>query len=347
MDVELTCRQEAALATLLVRHGADDPGQWQRQWLAGDGSDRRFCRLCGDGTPSLMAALPGDHPKALAEARAGFAIGRHLAGRGVPVPACHDFDPATGILLCEDLGDRLLHTALADQDEAGRRALYHEAIVALVRLQLEGRQGFVPSWCWDTPRYDRWLMVSREAWYFRDAFCRGLLGFTDLPAGLDEEFRALAARASAAPADFLLHRDFQSRNLMLTPTGIRIIDFQGARLGPLGYDLASLLVDPYSGLDEACQAELLEFYLATVNRYITLDPHSFYEGYYYLFLQRNLQILGAFANLSQNRGKTFFRSFLAPALSSLAQHLGRRPGDAFPCLRALVDASRSRLEPTS
>jgi len=131
---------------------------------------------------------------------------------------------------------------------------------------------------------------------------------------------------------------------MLTEKGVRIIDFQGARLGPLGYDLASLLLDPYASLDAACREELQDYYLVTLSRYITLDPHSFYKGYYCLLLQRNLQILGAFAYLSQCRGKTFFRQFLAPALASLNAHLAARQGVDFPCLRALADESRSRLE---
>jgi hypothetical protein len=61
-------------------------------------------------------------------------------------------------------------------------------------------------------------------------------------------------------------------------------------------------------------------------------------------LQRNLQILGAFAFLSKNRGKQFFRQFLTPAASTLHQHLAASQGRDFPCLRAVVEQVRDLLE---
>lgn len=62
----------------------------------------------------------------------------------MPVPVCLAFDQATGIMLCEDLGDRLLHAALEQCTEADKHRYYREAIAALVRLQVEGRKGFDP-----------------------------------------------------------------------------------------------------------------------------------------------------------------------------------------------------------
>ncbi|MDH5299147.1 MAG: phosphotransferase [Desulfobulbaceae bacterium] len=344
MEQRLSEGQRQALINLLHRQGFAHGQEWRPEWLAGDGSDRIFCRVRRHDGATWLAVVPGTHPKGLAEARAGFSIGRHLAARRVPVPLIHDFDEATGIILCEDLGDQLFHSALAQMSAPEKERLYREAIDALILLQVEGREGFDPSWCWDTPRYDQQLMLARESGYFRDAFCSSLLGITTFAGQLDAEFGRLAALAGEQPADYLLHRDFQCRNLMLAHGAMRIIDFQGARFGPLGYDLASLLLDPYAGLDGELQDQLRAYYATTVSRYINLDRHSFDEGYYYLFLQRNLQILGAFAFLSQQRGKIFFRRFLLPALSSLAHHLAKPQGAAFPSLRALVDDSRSRLE---
>ncbi|MDH3393222.1 MAG: phosphotransferase [Desulfobulbaceae bacterium] len=336
--------QNTAINLLLYRYGWGDV-ELSREWLAGDGSDRRFCRFRNPDGDSLLAILPPhENPAGLREARAVYHIGRHLSNSGVPVPECYGYDEKTGIVLCEDLGDQLLHSALLNCTSGEKQRLYEEAIDALVLLQVKGCDGFEPDWCCDTAHYDRRLMIQRESLYFRDAFCRSLLGIDDFSPPLAAEFEQLADLASAQPADFLLHRDFQSRNLMLKDGRIRIIDFQGARFGPLGYDLASLLLDPYADLDVTLRDHLKTYYLTTVSGYIPLDPHSFNEGYYFLFMQRNLQILGAFAFLSQQKGKVFFKDFLKPALVSLKEHLAVKPGASFPCLRALIDKCFPLLE---
>ena len=302
--------QDEAIKALLRQHGWSDGEELSRQWLAGDGSDRSFCRIRRHDEETVLAVFPASaNPAGMAEANAVFQIGRHLSQCGVPVPDCYGFDENTGIVLCEDLGDSLLHTALPDCSRQEKKRLYEEAIDALIQLQVKGKEGFNPDWCCDTVRYDRQLMLQRESGYFRDAFCQNLLGINEFAPGLAGEFAQLATRASAEPADFLLHRDFQSRNLMLNDGRVRIIDFQGARFGPLGYDLASLLLDPYATLDDGLRDELKTYYITTLSGYIPLDPHSFNEGYYYLFMQRNLQILGAFAFLSQQKGKVFFKRF--------------------------------------
>jgi len=315
--------------------------------LAGDGSDRRFLRISQAQGPTLIAVLPSGNPAGRAEARAAYLIGRHLQARGVPVPQIYGFAEASGIMLCEDLGDVLLHDKLAAGASAparGRAAvvenLYREAIDVLLHLQIVGRQGFDPAWCWETGRYDRQVMIDKEANYFLTAFCRDYLGKTALAPGLGEEFEALATRAARLPADFFLHRDFQSRNLMIHEGRLRVIDFQGGRLGPLGYDLAALLLDPYAALDEPCRAGLLDYYLARLSTppYGTaaFDQQAFRRGFYYLALQRNLQILGAYAFLTQKRHKPFFQQYLQPAAMSLAELLTRPAGEDYPCLRKLA-----------
>ena len=348
METDCNNDQNNAINHRLQQNGWKVGDETGREWLAGDGSDRRFCRIRHRDGTSLLAVLPPlNNPVAMTEAMAVHNIGHHLYQHGVAVPKCYDYDANSGIVLCEDLGDRLLHAALPDLTVQEKKQWYQKAIDALQLLQVKGREGFDREWCWDTDRYDHQLMVKRESEYFCDAFCRDLLGITDFAPGLHDEFEQIANLAGAQPDDFLIHRDFQSRNLMLSNDQIRIIDFQGARLGPLGYDLASLLLDPYAALDSDLCDELKTYYITTLSKYIHLDPHSFNEGYYYLFLQRNLQILGAFAFLSQQKGKVFFKDFLKPALISLAEHLAQKPGFSFPCLRALLDDSLTLLEQKS
>ncbi len=325
-------------------------GPWRATLLAGDGSDRLFLRLVNEERGErCLAILPAnDSAEKLAEARAAFHIGRHLFGKGVPVPEIHDYDPATGIMICEDLGDTLLHEVVRQQldgmggDHELVRCLYRRVLEVLVTLQVDGVQGFEPGWCWQTPVYDQALMLERESGYFLSACCQDFLGLADPGQPLAREFELLAARAGGQPAIFFLHRDFQCRNLMLQDGKVRVIDFQGGRLGPLGYDLASLLIDPYAGLDAGLQEELVGDYMALLDRRGLLTD-SFREGYFSLAAQRNLQILGAFAFLSKQRGKPFFRRFLLPAANSLHEHLAKPAGDDYPCLRRLVHACLHRL----
>ena len=161
---------------------------------------------------------------------------------------------------------------------------------------------------------------------------------------LEGEFHHLADRVEQEPSDFILHRDFQSRNLMVHEGKIRIIDFQGARLGPLGYDLASLLIDPYVSLPIEFQNDLLSCYLSSLEKYIPIDFERFCKGYYFLALQRNLQILGAFSFLSQKRKKSFFIRYIKPAAESLNRLLQMRQGSAFCCLKNMVEESLPILD---
>ncbi len=333
-----TDQQKQALGRLLAAQGLPLEIQVADR-MAGDGSDRQFYRFAV-GDLSLLAVLPSvAQPLGMAEARAAYAIGRHFFTHGAAVPRIYGFAEDCGLILCEDLGDTKLHDLVLQHGSEAPEvdAYYRQALAALAHLQTETCQGFQSDWCWDTPRYDRSLMLARESGYFQQALCEDFLGMTVFPQGLDQEFVFLAERAMQEPADFILHRDFQSRNLMVYEGKIRIIDFQGARFGPLGYDPASLLLDPYAGLSFNQQQALLGCYLDALASHIPLDRGRFIEGYYYMALQRNLQILGAFAFLSKNRGKHFFRQFIKPAARTLHEHLAAPQGRDFPCLRVVVE----------
>ena len=319
---------------------------WHITGLRGDGSNRRFYRIQASDSTRVLAVLPAltadakIFAKGLAEARSAFLIGTHLFAKGVRVPKILGFDNQGGGIIFEDLGDTLLqHEIQQTADPLKTLARYREVIRVLVHMQFSGREDFDPSWCWDTPCYDRNLMLTRESGYFLTEFCKHLLNCNKIDPGLDEEFQALADRAAQEPAEFFLHRDFQSRNLLLLNNEIRIIDFQGGRLGPLGYDLASLLIDPYVGLSPKDQDELLGCYIEEIEKF-GINGQQFAAGYSYLALQRNLQILGAFAFLGISQNKPFFKQYLRPALVTLQERLAKPAAAGYPCLRKLGESLR-------
>ena len=123
---------------------------------------------------------------------------------------------------------------------------------------------------------DRFLF---ELHFFREHYIEGLRGLRFGPREtmeLDRFFRSLAEEA-AAPPKVLCHRDFHSRNLMVQTGRLRLVDFQDARLGPVPYDLASLLRDSYIVLPEKTREGLFEAFLEG-NRDLVPDPARFFTG---------------------------------------------------------------------
>jgi aminoglycoside/choline kinase family phosphotransferase len=240
-------------------------------------------------------------------------------------------------MLLEDVGDLSLAEAVAAAaGEAEILAWYRQALEILLRQQLDGQQGFTPAWCFDTPAVTRSFLLERECLYFVRAFLQGYLGFEVDEAALLPDFERLLAGACPEDAPFFLHRDFQSRNLFVQGENLRVLDFQGGRLGPLGYDLAALLIDPYVDLGPATQEELLGLYQDLLERRFSCDRQSFREQYEHLALCRNLQILGAYGFLTRVKGKSQFARYIPRAVAGLRRRLAARPG-AFPNLAAIAE----------
>jgi aminoglycoside/choline kinase family phosphotransferase len=307
--------------------------------IASDGSTRRFWRF-SQAKKALAIAVAPLTPSApeCRESRAAWYIGNHLYESKCAVPELYGWHEESGLLLFEDLGDLRLHGMVAGEgavDPEHLREQYKEVVRQLAAMQVRGGRGFDPTWCWDGGCYDEGVMLKKESGYFLQAFWMDLLGEPP-PEGINEEFVHLAERAAKAPAHYFLHRDFQSRNIMIAGKRPRFIDFQGGRLGPLGYDLASLLIDPYCALSYPLQEELLNEYLSEIKKYIELDAAGFREEFTLLALQRNLQILGAFSFLSQVRGKSFFAKYLKPALEAAEHRLADPVFIGLPLLKKMV-----------
>lgn len=294
------------------------------QKISADGSLRKFFRVLNADGSSLCVGVYPDKPAGLplAEAHAAMMIGRHLHNQGVQVPEILAEDKPTGLILFEDCGDLRLHDVITREKLTGRDfsenvdRLYEQVITGLVHMQFYGVQGFERSWCYDTPEYDIEVMIKKEAEYFLYAFWHDLVN-GEIPQGIKEEFYEIAAQAASGMPSLFLHRDFQSRNIMVEDESIRFIDFQGGRIGPPGYDIASLLIDPYSVLEEQKREQFLSFYRGVLQQYVDFDEQVFLKQYSYLALQRNLQIVGAFAFLYKKRGKHFFKDYIIPALEHL------------------------------
>ena len=306
--------------------------------VAADGSDRRFYRLNRPGGSCILLYHPQPPGKPVTENDSYNFIGRHLRRRGLPVPEIMTYCREEGWFLLEDLGDTSLQEHyLLQADEPARLAVYLQVLEVLVQLQVIGSQGFSPTWCFDTPAYDAALVRERECHYFVRAFLQGYLGVEISLEELTDDFNLLLERALIPEQRFFLHRDFQSRNLMVHRGRLWMIDFQGARLGPLQYDLAALLLDPYVNMSDNLQENIINEYLNRLRQHLTLDPVVWRQQYNYVALCRNLQILGAYGFLTQQKGKKFFRQYIPAACRSLHNRLAHVPAGDLPVLKRLAE----------
>jgi aminoglycoside/choline kinase family phosphotransferase len=339
------------ISLLLQRSSLLDDNSYKLASLSGDGSDRTFYRVDPLHGDSFLIVFPSKiNPYAMEEARSCDRIGRHLAGRQIAVPEILYYEEETGALIYEFLGDVLLHDLICPETVNSHKSLflqdgisadvekkYFAVIDQLIKLQIDGRNGFIKDYCWETGSYNKKLMLARESGYFFDAFCCNFIGISGVNQLLNAEFECLAERASKEPIDYLIHRDFQSRNIMIYNDNIRIIDFQGARFGPLAYDLASLLNDPYAELPYSQREILLDYYIDRINERVSIDRDSFLDGYGHIALLRNLQVLGAFAHLTKVRGKVFFHKYIRPALFDLDHKIAGSLKSVYPVLAELVN----------
>jgi len=305
--------------------------------LTGDGSNRPFYRISGS-KGSLIVVLPeSKDPLHLKESEAYHYIGRHLAAKGIPTPVIYGYDRATGAIIMEDLGDRHLERAVREENNTGAtERWYLEAVDILVNMQVRGAEGFDTRYCFDTPVYDRRLMLERESGYFLQAFLQGYLEMEITRDELAPDFERLADMAGEQSPTLFLHRDFQSRNLMVCKGRLRLIDFQGGRLGPPAYDLASLLFDPYVDLPDDMKEALFEAYLRKLQRQHRINEEDFRHHFWYIALQRALQVLGAFGFLTRVKKKPFFEPYIPVAVKNLKNILDREIFVSFQKLRQVV-----------
>jgi aminoglycoside/choline kinase family phosphotransferase len=263
-----------------------------------DASFRRYFRAWyRDGTTAVVMDAP--------PARESTAPFLHAAGLlehcGVHVPRIDAVDVARGFILLEDLGSEDYLSQL--RGGADRDRLYGDALESLLRIQLRGLEPAKTL-----PSYDR-EVLEREMQLMPVWFCERHLRLE-----LDAEQRALMAAAfefltleALAQPVVLVHRDYHSRNLMLTRVrNPGIIDFQDALAGPVGYDLVSLLKDCYIQWPRALVEQWVSDYrgqLAAAGGPAGDSAREFLRWFDLIGLQRHLKVLGIFARLWYRDGK--------------------------------------------
>jgi len=258
-----------------------------------DASFRRYFRVTFDRGNYIVMDAPPSHE----DCRPFIKVARLFADAGVHVPRVLAEDLAQGFLLLSDLGPV---TYLSVLNESSARDLYLAANAAVVNIQLASRPG-------ELPPYDRELLL-RELTLFPDWYVTKHLGhtLTDGQAHLmNQAFERILANNLAQPQVYV-HRDYHSRNLMVSDPNPGILDFQDAVYGPITYDLASLYKDAYIRWEEEQVLDWVIRYWEAARKArlpVATDFYEFYRDFEWMGAQRHIKVLGIFARLYHRDGK--------------------------------------------
>ena len=265
------------------------------QSASADASFRRYFRVSfKDQTLIAMDAPPQQE-----DCTPFIQVAKILAATGVHVPKIVAKDLDQGFLLLSDLGDTTFLQALNNQMDSADQ-LYGDAIDALIKLQLSQQVEGLPG-------YDEALLL-KELNLFPDWFVAKHLRVTiteKQQAVLQSIFTRIIQNNIAQPR-VLVHRDFHSRNLMVTSPNPGIIDFQDAVVGPITYDLVSLFKDAYIRWDEERILDWMIRYWEKARKAglpVSTDFAEFYRDFEWMGVQRHIKILGVFSRLYYRDGK--------------------------------------------
>jgi len=261
-----------------------------------DASFRRYFRgVVGDQGFIFVDAPPDQE-----DSRPFVQVADMLRSAGLNAPMIHASDLERGFMMLTDFGDRLYFDALGSGDDAVD-ALYGDALDSIVRMQAIGSPGTLPP-------YDESLL-REEMSLFTDWLLPRQLGLevrTDERRAIEEVFRLMVTSALAQPAAFV-HRDYHCRNLMIVEQGNPgIIDFQDAVVGPVTYDLVSLLKDCYHRFPPARVSRWVEaFRLRLVDDRLTgiTSSDEFVRWFDLMGMQRHIKVAGIFSRLNLRDGK--------------------------------------------
>ncbi len=292
--------------------------------IQGDASNRRYLRVSGHGETRIACIDPAFRD-ASPETFPFLVVGKLLDRQGVRIPKLLAADSRLGAMLLEDCGDLMLQDEALQLDEGPLEARYRQVIDLLADIQtIPKQQGAIPF----SLSFDHAKLMFEFDFFIEHALhghFAGIIGEREVNL-LRNEFEAITGLL-LRPEHFVLnHRDFHSRNIMLSGNEPVVIDFQDARLGLPQYDAASLLRDSYVTLDDRLAARLREYHFGILRERGALSMSR--EEYLRLFdlmaFQRNIKALGTFCFQITRAGNRSFERSIAPTLRYLPGYIEAR-----------------------
>jgi len=290
-----------------------------------DASFRRYFRATLEDGATFVAM---DAPPDKEDCRPFVHVAGLLHQAGVHAPRVHAQDLSQGFLLLSDLGTRTYLQALSPGNAA---ALFADATDALVRWQLATRAGALPP-------YDQ-ALLRRELQLFPEWYVARHLGAAlseGQKAALEQVFALLEESALGQPKVYV-HRDYMPRNLMVCDPNPGVLDFQDAVIGPITYDMVSLVRDAFLTWEDGPLLDWTVRYWEKAKRAglpVAADFGEFWRAFEWMGLQRHLKVLGIFARINYRDGKP---KYLAdtPRFIAYAQLVAKRYRELAPLARLL------------
>ena len=317
----------AALSRLVVRALGAPPSSVEP--MMGGASTRRYLRVRAGDARAVAMFVPDATPEEVTRGPASkrwpfLEVHALLDGSGVRVPRLLAESCAEGLLLLEDLGDDTLAEVIA-REPSRRESIYRAAVTDLARAQkaLAGLPGdsIVRTRAFDEELL-RWELDHFREWGL-DA--RGTPLSPEDRAAFDAIADRLSARIAGWPRGFV-HRDYQSRNLMVVRDEIVWIDFQDALLGPRVYDLVALLNDSYQSFDRPfVEARIDEF--AAAMGYDAEGRAEIGREFDVVTVQRKLKDAGRFVFIDRVKKNPAFLPYVEPTLAKVRTAFERLQSD--------------------
>lgn len=300
--------------------------------LAGDASTRKYYRIVKDNQSWVLMRWEPFNPKEYPF----LSVLEHFAKHQIHVPQVVDMAPHEGLVLLEDLGDLTLERKFwENQDQEKTLSFYELTMDELVKIHYPASLDRD-----DCTAFKVEFDTEKLLWelnYAREHLLEGVCQFKIEGAfkeTLQKTLTAIAARLHAEPKT-IAHRDYHSRNVMIKLDKVRVIDFQDARMGPIQYDLVSLLRDSYVNLDESMENKLLNYYLAASKPYLAknFSREHFDRIYELQTVQRCFKACGSFSSFYMLRKDTRYLKYISHTLKTVMRSL-----ETFPEYKTLQDA---------
>lgn len=283
--------------------------------LPPSGSYRRYFRLFYK-TGSVIGVFNEDKK----ENQAFVSFSKSFVKEGLHVPLILAEDLDNNTYLISDLGDITLLNFIELNDEDGALnnesvLMYKKVLENLPLFQIKGSKVIDFSTCYPRAAFDKQSMMW-DLNYFKYYFLKlAKISFDEQK--LEDDFLTFSDFLLDADCNYFLYRDFQSRNVMIYENEPYFIDYQGGRKGALQYDVASILFEAKTSLNEEIRNELLEHYLLCLSRHIQFDRDEFLKYYYGYVYIRIMQAMGAYGFRGLYEKKTLFLQSIPKAIEHL------------------------------
>ena len=312
-----------------------------RQLIGTGASDRKYYRVKKDNKSIVLMQCKNDDP----DFKRQIEYTKFFLKRSIPVPALMEVKPDKMQAIFEDAGDISLYGWLkCPREEKEIENVYRQVIDVLILIHTKTTDHVAKCPLLQDRIFD-YEYLRWETDYFLKRFVEGIrnIKIKNISA-LEKEFHRLALKSDSF-SKTVIHRDFQSQNIMIMKgRKLRIIDYQGARIGPPAYDVASILWDPYYCLEDNMRERLLEHYIRKVKKipprpplakgdwgdfmigkgikiYGKFNEKDFRDSLPSCRLQRHMQALGAYGFLSLVKGKKYFLKYVSEGLRLLREDI--------------------------